>query len=543
MHYNMKKILSTSALALILSFGYVSLCSAQGIVSLNGNSQTNNAEGGIPDEISLFGDENAEIKVITPAKSTTGVKSAKNLLSVTSSKSETKVKSAAELLGTADNTKTKNGVKSAAELLGTADNTKTKNGVKSAAELLGTADNTKTKNGVKSAAELLGTANNANAQSGVKSAAELLGTADNTKTKNGVKSAAELLGTGGTQQATTTTPQAKETPTQQNVVPKTGNIDVKIVKDIEDNVFDQMSDLEKQTAILNLELKKEKVKSDIEALRAVRAKAIEEENKRKEEEKRKAKEWENAEKRKIIQEQQKLKSIELAIEAARQEKLLNAYKTQMLEEMQKFITSRQETYKEISDLKAERQSLINDFKARFLQLTELADKATSEAIRVRDNYAKTISDLQTQISILNARLEANEQQNPFAQEEAKNNTSDNVDDIKLSDQYAIMEIRGQGDVLFAKLINENGLPFIVRVGTVLQSGHVVDEITTTHVRADKDGNKDYLYFSAGGILDKEPAQNVELKLKVQDDANNPKLEPPAVLANGIPGVASEMTVR
>ena len=524
MHYNMKKILSTSALALILSFGYVSLCSAQGIVSLNGNSQTNNAEGGIPDEISLFGDENAEIKVITPAKSTTGVKSAKNLLSVTSSKSETKVKSAAELLGTADNTKTKNGVKSAAELLGTA-------------------DNTKTKNGVKSAAELLGTANNANAQSGVKSAAELLGTADNTKTKNGVKSAAELLGTGGTQQATTTTPQAKETPTQQNVVPKTGNIDVKIVKDIEDNVFDQMSDLEKQTAILNLELKKEKVKSDIEALRAVRAKAIEEENKRKEEEKRKAKEWENAEKRKIIQEQQKLKSIELAIEAARQEKLLNAYKTQMLEEMQKFITSRQETYKEISDLKAERQSLINDFKARFLQLTELADKATSEAIRVRDNYAKTISDLQTQISILNARLEANEQQNPFAQEEAKNNTSDNVDDIKLSDQYAIMEIRGQGDVLFAKLINENGLPFIVRVGTVLQSGHVVDEITTTHVRADKDGNKDYLYFSAGGILDKEPAQNVELKLKVQDDANNPKLEPPAVLANGIPGVASEMTVR
>ena len=524
MHYNMKKILSTSALALILSFGYVSLCSAQGIVSLNGNSQTNNAEGGIPDEISLFGDENAEIKVITPAKSTTGVKSAKNLLSVTSSKSETKVKSAAELLGTADNTKTKNGVKSAAELLGTADNTKTKNGVKSAAELLGTADKT-------------------NAKNGVKSAAELLGTADKTNAKNGVKSAAELLGTGGTQQATTTTPQAKETPTQQNVVPKTGNIDVKIVKDIEDNVFDQMSDLEKQTAILNLELKKEKVKSDIEALRAVRAKAIEEENKRKEEEKRKAKEWENAEKRKIIQEQQKLKSIELAIETARQEKLLNAYKTQMLEEMQKFITSRQETYKEISDLKAERQSLINDFKARFLQLTELADKATSEAIRVRDNYAKTISDLQTQISILNARLEANEQQNPFAQEEAKNNTSDNVDDIKLSDQYAIMEIRGQGDVLFAKLINENGLPFIVRVGTVLQSGHVVDEITTTHVRADKDGNKDYLYFSAGGILDKEPAQNVELKLKVQDDANNPKLEPPAVLANGIPGVASEMTVR
>ena len=219
---------------------------------------------------------------------------------------------------------------------------------------------------------------------------------------------------------------------------------------------------------------------------------------------------------------------------------MNSYKTKMLEESQKFISSRGETFKEIAELRAERQSLISDFKARFLQLTELADKATSEVIRVRDDYAKTISDLQTQISILKARLEASEQQNPFA---GDGQGQAEAQDVKLSDLYAVMEIRGQGNVLAAKLINESGIPFMVKVGTALQSGHVVDEITPTYVRAEKEGVKDYLYFSAGGVLDKEPAQNEDLKIKVTEEENAPKKAAPAVMMQGIPGVAAEMTVR
>lgn len=499
MHYNIKKILSTSALALVLSFGYANLCSAQGIVSLSDSAKTNNSADEIPDEISLFGDDSAEVKVITPAKSTSGVKSAAALL---------------------------NNKNDAAK--------NAKGNVKSAKDLLAASQPQNAGGKVQSAAALLGGQNNAaNNKAGVKNAAP-----------NAVKgNAAALLQQASAAQATkTASPQAKETPTAQKQVQKTGNIDIKVVKDVEDSVFDQMSDLEKQTAILNLELKKEKVRSDIESLKAVQAKAREEEKARQEAEKRKIQEWENEEKRKILQEQQKLKELEIAYEKARQEKLLNSYKTKMLEESQKFITSRGETYKEIADLRADRQSIISDFKARFLQLTELADKATSEVIRVRDDYAKTISDLQTQISILKARLEASEQQNPFAGD-GQGGAQAETQEVKLSDLYAVMEIRGQGNVLTAKLINESGIPFLVKVGTALQSGHVIDEITPTYVRAEKEGVKDYLYFSAGGILDKEPAQNEDLKIKVSEDDKGPKKEPPAVMMQGIPGVAAEMTVR
>ena len=66
-----------------------------------------------------------------------------------------------------------------------------------------------------------------------------------------------------------------------------------------------------------------------------------------------------------------------------------------------------------------------------------------------------------------------------------------------------MEIRGKGENLTAKLINKGGDSFMVRNGTVLQTGHRIDEITQTYVRAEINGMKDYLYFAAGGIFGKK----------------------------------------
>ncbi len=508
MRCDIKKILSTSALALVLSLGYVNLCSAQGVVSLSNDAKANNSADEIPNEISLFGDDSSTVKVITPAKSTSGVKSAAELLGNKAAKDAKAAPANA------------NGVKSAAELLGGK-----QNGVKSAAELLGNKAAPKTKeapanaNGVKSAAELLGGKPN-----GVKSAAELLN-ANKAQTEEKPNQAAD--------QSQVISAKAIQTQTLGNV---------QMVKDAEESVFDQMSDLEKQTAILNLELKKEKVKSDIESLKAVQAKARQEEQARQEEEKRKVQEWKNAEKRKILQEQQKLKELEIALEKQRQESLLNSYKNQMLIAKQDAIKTQAELYKEISSLRDEKQALISDFKGRFVQLTRLADKATNDAIRVRDNYAKTISDLQTQISILKARLEANKEQNPFADGKTGDGAPE-VNDVRISDLYAVMEIRGQGNNMIAKLINENGYPFMVKVGTALQSGHIIDEITPTYVRGDKGGYKDYLYFSAGGILDKEPIHNEDISVKAVTDNANKTAVPAAVMSNGIPGVAAEMTIR
>ncbi|MBR1949067.1 MAG: hypothetical protein IKA30_04675, partial [Alphaproteobacteria bacterium] len=73
----------------------------------------------------------------------------------------------------------------------------------------------------------------------------------------------------------------------------------------------------------------------------------------------------------------------------------------------------------------------------------------------------------------------------------------------LTKMYGVTEIRGKGDELVARLVNQSGTAFYVKKGTKLQSGHVVDKITTTYVMADKNGDRQYLYFSAGGILPTE----------------------------------------
>ena len=58
-----------------------------------------------------------------------------------------------------------------------------------------------------------------------------------------------------------------------------------LLNQIDNELFTQMSDLEKQTALLTLELRREKIRNEIEAIKAQRQKAIDE-VKTKEEEKR-----------------------------------------------------------------------------------------------------------------------------------------------------------------------------------------------------------------------------------------------------------------
>lgn len=457
MHYDLRKIFCTTALALVLSLAATEQSFAQGVISLDNKSAANSSADEIPDEISLFGDDSAD--VLTPAKPTPKPIAAKPINPASS-------------------------------------------GVKSAASLLQKAP----------------------------SPLSLEEKKDNSPSN--------------IQNIPSPQPQAPAP-----AVPTlASNLDSHIIEDIDDDVFDQMSDLEKQTAILNLELRKEQVKSNIEALKSVQDKARAEEEAKKEAERRKTIEWEKEQERKVLQEKQKLKNLEVIYEKERQEKLLKSYKNKMLQEKQKHILERAQTYDEIASLKNERKKLINDFKGRFIQLTKLADQATNEVIKVRDNYAKTISDLQTQISILRARLEASEKTNPFAESGSgigENAEQEEAQIAKLSDLYAIMEVRGKGENLAAKLINDSGSPFMVRVGTALQTGHVIDEITPTYIRADKEGNKEYLYFSAGGVLDKEPVRNEELKVKVSDptDAAQAASRGGVVASQGIPGVASEMTIR
>jgi len=61
---------------------------------------------------------------------------------------------------------------------------------------------------------------------------------------------------------------------------------------------------------------------------------------------------------------------------------------------------------------------------------------------------------------------------------------------------------------------------MAKVGTTLRNGFTIDEITQTYLSAVKDNAKDVLYFSAGGILDREPIPS-DITIKQPYDPDNP----------------------
>ncbi len=297
-----------------------------------------------------------------------------------------------------------------------------------------------------------------------------------------------------------------------------GKLGDNILNKIDSNLFSKMSTLEKQSALLSLELRREKIRNEIAAIKAQRKKALQEEQAAEEEIQRKKQEWENEQKRKLMVEEQKLKELEIQMEQLRQEKIVKAYKEQMLADKQAWIKNNEKIYKEMAEIENDRTFLLNDFKRKLGNIRSLAAKTVTDAQNAKERHEKDVATLKTQISVLKARLEAElaekTKTNPFAQLPVEKQ-------IHLNDVYAIMEIVGKGENLAAKLINKNGDRFLVRRGTALQTGHVIDEITETYIRADINGAKDYLYFAAGGILDSEPVSSGVIE-SVKDAASDAK---------------------
>ena len=302
------------------------------------------------------------------------------------------------------------------------------------------------------------------------------------------------------------------------------------------DLFSKMSDLEKKTTLMNLELRREKLQNEIEAVKNQRRQALQQEKQKEEEARLKALEKEKNLEKKLLEEQQKLRELDIKFETLRQEKLLGAYKNKMLEETQKWIDHDAGFYKQIADLRQSRIDFVSDMKDKMQKIKKEASLAHGTYISKMEAMKKEKDDLQQQINILKERIVFMEKQheeelaahrNPFAEGDGEasssatemSTTTAGASDIEpsetgLSQLYAVTEIRGKGDELIAKLINKNGTSFYVKKGTTLQSGHVIKEITSTYVMADRLGQNDYLYFAAGGIL---PSETTDFKVEKRSD--------------------------
>ncbi len=286
---------------------------------------------------------------------------------------------------------------------------------------------------------------------------------------------------------------------------------------VDTEIFNKMTELEKESALLSLQLKKEKIRNDIDAVKQQRQAAIDQEVARKEAIEEKKREQIQKRQKEMLVEQQKLKDKEIAFEKLRQEKLLNEYKETLLTEKQNWIENNKVLYDDIEKTRAEQIQSFGEIKSKFSNIKKLVEESNMKAISKKQEVVERISALEAQLSVLKSQLSAYQTQNPFAgSAEAAEPT------VPLDNLYVITEIRGKDNVLIAKLLNRSGQTFLAQVGTVLQNGYVVEEITDRYVKANRNGSIEFVYFASGAsIMEKEPLKKHNKKReKSKDDAIN-----------------------
>lgn len=282
-----------------------------------------------------------------------------------------------------------------------------------------------------------------------------------------------------------------------------------ILSKVDNDLFNQMSQIEKQTTILNLELKREDVRNKVEALKAARILARQEAEARRIAEEQKLKDMEMARQAKLLEAEGKLKEKEIELEKVRQAKLLNDYMNEVLVINQKWIEKSGLLQSRIHEMENERKTLIATIEEKIEKIRQKAEFTNACATDAVEKYSATLKGLNSQIIQLRkdivdseTRIQVMREQsstNPFAQ----SSLDPNAASTDLAQEYAIMDITGQGDDIVAKIVSRDGTTFTVHRGSVLRGGETVLKITEKYIAFDKKGIKAYLY-PGGTIMEYEP---------------------------------------
>lgn len=276
-----------------------------------------------------------------------------------------------------------------------------------------------------------------------------------------------------------------------------------ILSKVDNDLFNQMSNIEKQTTLLRLELRREELKSRVEALRNARIRAQQEEDERARAEAQRAKDVEAERQAMIIAEQEKLKQKEIELEKVKQAKMVNDYMNEMLLTNQKWVTQTAELQKRIHDLEEEKQAMSTDFSEKLSKIQSESNALATRAEAVVGVYKKKMEALNTHINQLQSTMAEREDEikqlsNPFS-----GDGTPGEDAIDMSRDYAIMDITGKGDDVVAKILSNDGKTFIIHKGSKLKNGEVVTSITDHYISFENNGVQSYLY-TGGTVMEYEP---------------------------------------
>ncbi|MBP5215410.1 MAG: hypothetical protein J6039_02505 [Alphaproteobacteria bacterium] len=277
-----------------------------------------------------------------------------------------------------------------------------------------------------------------------------------------------------------------------------------ILSKVDSDLFNQMSNIEKQTALLKLELRREELRNKVEALKAARVRAQYEETDRQKAANEKMKNEAAEREAMMISQQIQLKEKEIELQKVKQAKILNDYMNEMLLTNQSWVEKNAKLFARVKELEEERTALINNSKEKIKSIKTAIDEMQAKADTAASVYKRNIDNLNSQISQMkDSMLESEgvikqmrEGTNPFGDVPSK-------DAIDMSEEYAIMDITGKGDDVVAKIVSRDGTTFTVHKGSMLKNGEVVTAITEHYISFENNGVQSYLY-TGGTIREYEP---------------------------------------
>ncbi len=303
-----------------------------------------------------------------------------------------------------------------------------------------------------------------------------------------------------------------------------------VLTQMDSDLFSQMSEIEKSTTLLTLELRREKIRNEIEAQKAIRQKNIDDMAREKEERRLQALEKEKQIEAQVLKEKQTLLDKEQLFEILKQRKLLNAYMNQMLVNQQEWLKEKENLYAQIVAVEQEKRALIELFKERINKVLEASAKNIQVAEAAKANFERIVKNLKARNEQLRKRVAAdaqiiknaknslylksqsieeikdknaavaamiNAQEARDSDDEAEDkgiNAEEKEIPVVLSSQFALLGISGRGGDMNVEVMDLNGQPLSLKIGSPLPSGHILSEIGADYAKFNRDGTDEYLYI-------------------------------------------------
>lgn len=279
------------------------------------------------------------------------------------------------------------------------------------------------------------------------------------------------------------------------------------------DVFREMADMERENNRLMLQLKREQLRSEIDALKTANRQQLFDEIERREKMTQARLEWELAQELKrqeALERRQKAEIRQKQIEAAlkrEEDRRKQKAKEEEAERRKKEaeIKEKEETERQELKLKYDAASLIqlNELRPTLMAVTRPPKVKRSPSSRADINLTSVGEEMLTKKKAGQALTGISFGGAPVADDRVDTNAKKTE---PASTLYTVTEVRGTAGSLIAKLISKKDkMTFFAKMGTILPTGHTVVNIDKDYVLVQLGKTKEMIGFPSAGLLS-EPAQ-------------------------------------